>query len=202
MDDPHASFDENEMHNLALRTLAERVSLCIGPFIEEVSRPFEVPSTSTQPSRPDCDLCTWICRPGLFFTLVMMYPNQPSYVIDNQRNIVYTATLPAQLSSRCPEKTAFIGQFVLDKTPDGLQEPRLLIFDVACLGMPPRERYEKLRSMEQFLPKPLCCVQWAGERQCMSEDFLKSLPHDVAGVMWLGGGDEPFRVGGVEYALN
>jgi hypothetical protein len=193
------SFDQDAMHDLALRTLAEKVTPCIGPFIEEVSRQYEVPSVSVAPTKPDCDLCTWICEPGLFFTLVMMYPNQPSYIVDNLRNVVYTATLTAQLSSQCPEKTAFIGQFVLDKTPDGNREPHLLVFDVVCPGLSPTQRYEKLRSMEHFLPKPLCCVQWAGERQCMSKDFLKSLPHDVAGLVWLGSGDDVFSVGGVEF---
>ncbi len=190
---------DDDMHDLALRTLAERVSPCIGSFIEEVSRVYEVPEYSTPPSSPDCNLCTWICQPGIFFTLVMMFANQPSYIVDNLRNIVYTATLSAQLSSHCPEKTAFIGQFVLDRTPEGKREPHLLIFDVVCPGKTPLERYEKLRSMEQFLPKPLCCVQWAGERHCMSKDFLCSLPHEVAGVMWLGSGNDIFHVGGVDF---
>lgn len=193
---------EDDTHSLALRVLADRVSPCIGPFIEQVSCPFDLPKESRPPKTflPSQESpCTWICKDRLFFTLVMPFAGQPSYVVDNSRNVIYCASQAAQLSLSCPGKTAFLCQFVVDKLPDGKEEPRLLVFDMVCPGDPAKERYERLRSMEQFLPKPLCCVQWAGDRRCMTREFLASLPHEAVGVMWLGPAGEPLSVEGVEY---
>lgn len=192
---------EEDTHTLALRIIADRVSPCIGPFIEQAARPFELLPES-QPSGLSsseiCTPCTWVCKNRLFFTLVMQFTGQPSYVVDNSRNIVYAASSSAQLARECPEKTAFLCQFTMDRTPAGAVEPRLLVFDILCPGVPATQRYERLRAMEIFLPKPLCCVQWAGDRRCMTREFLASLPHEADGVMWLGPAEDPFRVSAVD----
>jgi hypothetical protein len=203
--------DFKNIHDYSLLILSDRISPCIGPFVERISRPFNLPTATVLPSDQSStatdpchsNLATWICETRLFFTLFTLSPGQRTYVVDNSRNVTYVASPLAQLAPQCPVNTAFIGQFTLDKVGDGKLEPRLLIFDVVseqdCQVTSPVQRYEKLRNMEHFLPKPLCCIQWIGERHCMSKEFLRSLPHDIAGVMWLGDGRDLFSVGGVEY---
>ena len=128
-------------------------------------------------------LSTWLCDGALFFTLIKTESTTLLYSHTNR--VLYYATPQAQLSGACPVHTAVLCQFTVDSLAEG-PTPRLLAFDVLRpRGTDPVERGEALRALAPHLPAPLCCVQWVGPRQYLTEQFVAGLPHRTAGGMVL-----------------
>lgn len=135
----------------------------------------------------DAAFGTWLARGAEWVTLgrygdstIVFLPSQDAF---------YYAGPTAMLSSACPDRTVFLGQFVVDD--DSTQ--RILMHDLvrlqgaSCADMPPRERYACLQQMGALLG-PACTLQWVGECKVLSDDLRSGkfkVPHAVRGVMAL-----------------
>lgn len=166
----------------ALHVLAGDVCLCVGPGDIGKCRPFSVP--------PTVEICpealsTWLCKDGHFFTLFKSSPTG-TLLFSHTNEVLYHASIDAQLSKDCPIGLCFLCQFTIDSTPDG-DISRLLAFDIILdPPLPPPARGAMLRGMQPHLPHPLCCVQWVGPRRYLSRDFIAGLPHKIGGLISLG----------------
>ena len=176
----------------ALSVLAAEVCVQINPCIPSVCRNLK---TTSQPP-DDSVLCTWLCKDPLFFTLFKTEPSSPTLLYSHANEVLYYASVLAQLSSSCPPATGFLCQFTHDSLPEGLT-PRLLVFDVLSPQiMPAAARGDFMRALSAHIPQPLCCVQWIGPRRYLSDEFIRGLPHPISGVLYLL--DDPGCVGCVD----
>ena len=139
-------------------------------------------------------LSTWLCDGAHFFTLFKPKGAGGSLVFSHTNEMLYHASIDAQLSMDCPEGLAFICQFTTDFLPEG-GVPRLLAFDILS-SQSPDARGGILREMQIHLPHPLCVVQWIGPRRYISPEFIAELPHKIKGVVALG--DTPLAAGAWE----
>ena len=171
-----------ESHTLsaALHVLAGDVCLRIGPGDLGKCKPLVIPPSSVNIG-PEA-LSTWRCEGGHFFTLFKPL-GAGTLLFSHTNEVLYHASMDAQLSQDCPAGLSFLCQYTTDATPEG-DVPRLLAFDVVS-PHPPAARGDMLRGMQTHLP-PLCCVQWIGFRKCLSNDFIAALPHKIRGVVALG----------------
>lgn len=125
----------------------------------------------------DSSLSTWLCDDALFFTLIKS--DSRTLVYSHTNKVLYYATPQAQLSPACPDNTALLCQFTVDKLPQE-STPRLLAFDILQpRGVDPAERGEALRALAVHMPAPLCCVQWVGPRRYLTQQFVAGLPHSA-----------------------
>lgn len=76
---------------------------------------------------------------------------------------------------------ALIGQFVVDNVNGGSKIGRLLVFDINIPGSA-QERYKRLQSLNHG---PNINMQWCGDQNALSRDFLKSLPHPSSSLLGL-----------------
>ena len=143
---------------------------------------------STVTDVPDESLCTWLCKDAHLFTLFKSGTDS-TLVYSHTNEMLYHASMHAQLAPICPKDMAFLCQFTFDSLPEG-RVPRLLVFDVLCPS-PAVHRGEILRSM-QCLPQPLCCVQWLGFSRYLSREFFAQLPHAISGILVLQ--NDPFQL--------
>ena len=164
----------------ALQILAGSVCLQIGrDMLTKCS------SLSVSPLPENIDekaLCTWQCADTHFFTLFRSETNG-TLLYSHTNEVLYHASMHAQLSAECPLEAAFLCQFTFDSLPEG-RVPRLLVFDVHCVATP-LQRGDVLRSLQHCLPQPLCCVQWIGYARYLSEAFVAALPHSICGILVL-----------------
>lgn len=168
----------------ALHILAGDVCLRISPADIATCRPLVVPP-STRPIYPET-LSTWLCDGAHFFTLFKSKGVDGTLLFSHTNEMLYYASVSAQLSPNCPQDIAFLCQFTTDSMPDG-DIPRLLAFDVLCpTPLSSSARGDLLRNMHTHLPCPLCIVQWIGPRRYISQDFIAGLPHKIKGVVALG----------------
>ena len=80
-------------------------------------------------------------------------------------------------------------------------KPGFLVFDLLCPGVLAMERYRRPAARDGKVPPNVSLLRAAGDRRCMTKEFLASLPHEAAGVMWLGPPEDPFKASGVEAAV-
>lgn len=165
----------------ALHVLAGDVCLRVGPGDLAKCKPFLISLHSN--ICPEV-LSTWLCEGGHFFTLFKSLGTAGTLLYSHTNEVLYHASMDAQLSQDCPAGLPFLCQFTTDTTPEGVV-PRLLAFDVVS-PHPPAVRGDMLRGMQVHLPAPLCCVQWIGFRKYLSNDFITGLPHRIRGVVALG----------------
>ena len=147
----------------------------------------QVADAPTKRKRDDDAFGTWMARGAEWVTLgrygdstVVYLPSQDAF---------YYAGPASMLSPACPDRTVFLGQFVVDDD----STPRILVHDlvrlqgVPCADMPPRERYACLQQMGGLLG-PACTLQWVGECRVLCEDLRSGkfkVPHAVRGVVAL-----------------
>ena len=167
----------------ALHILAGGVCLQIGKDTLANCSPLSLSLLPENAEIPQEALCTWHCADTHFFTLFKSEASG-TLLYSHTNEVLYHASLDAQLAPACPKDAAFLCQFTFDSLPEG-QVPRLLVFDVLTQGSP-MHRGEKLRSLQHCLPQPLCCVQWIGYAGCLSSQFVAALPHSICGVLTLG----------------
>lgn len=145
-------------------------------------------------------LSTWLCKDAHFFTLFRPTGAEGTLLFSHTNEVLYNASIEAQLSKDCPADLCFLCQFTTDSLPDGCCAPRLLAFDVITARMdqqpPPGTRGEILRVAQAHLPLPLCVAQWIGPRQYLSREFIAGLPHKIKGVFALG--DTPLVAAALE----
>lgn len=132
---------------------------------------------------------TWLAA-GAEWLTIGRYDDATLVYLPSQ-DAFYFASPAAMLSSRCPNRTVVLGQFVVEPG----ETPRVLVHDVVRLQgvdfvhMPPRERYACLQQLAPHLG-PACTLQWAGECAVLAAD-LKSgkfkVPHPVRSVIALTG---------------
>jgi hypothetical protein len=139
-------------------------------------------------------LSTWLCDGGHFFTLFRPSAEVGTLLFSHTNEVLYHASVDAQLSNDCPADLCFLCQFTTDSSPEGAV-PRLLAFDVV-VSQPPSVRGDMLRGLQGHLPQPLCCVQWIGPRQYISPQFVAGLPHRIRGLVALG--EDPLAAGVLE----
>lgn len=141
-------------------------------------------------SGSEASLFTWIPETSEFVYIIKVLGYTLLYV--PQRDTVYFANPAYNVSNHCSSDTVFMGQFVKDPGCP----PRLLVFDLLCeggesqAGVPAATRYAKLQNLQKHFNQPNCILQWCGNREALSEDFLRGLPHKVRGI--LGVGNDPF----------
>ena len=117
-------------------------------------------------------------------------------LFSHTNEILYHASMDAQLPPSCPVGLCFLCQFTTDSNPEG-NAPRLLAFDILPkLPLSPSARGDMLREMQPHLPHPLCCVQWVGPRRYLTRGFVAGLPHQIGGLVSLGG--DPLEPGAFE----
>ena len=137
-------------------------------------RPTSAPSLADPFFNLHCS--TWKPKGSFFFTLIKTHGDTVVYCHDN--DTAYVAAPCAKLASACPVGTALLAQWCLDKAPDGALTPRLLVFDLLDADPNPSVRGARLRVLGQFLPQPLCVVQWSGQAAALDK-FASTLPHEV-----------------------
>lgn len=166
----------------ALQILAGGVCLQIGKDTFSKCTPLSLLSMPENAEISEDALCTWLCADTHFFTLFKSETGS-TLLYSHTNEVLYHASLDAQLAPACPKDVAFLCQFTFDSLPEGLV-PRLLVFDV-LVQESPMQRGERLRSLQPCLPQPLCCVQWIGFFKCLSKEFFAALPHAIKGVVVL-----------------
>ena len=170
----------------ALSTLTAEICVQIAPSVALLCKPAAPKNCQKHSANPD--FCTWRCKDAHLFTLFKINPLL-TLVYSHTNDVLYYASLQAQLSAACPLHTGFLCQFTLDSLPEG-KVPRLLVFDVIPTSpMPAAARADFLRAVAPNLPQPLCCVQWIGSRAYLTKDFIRNLPHPIEGLYALA--DEP-----------
>ena len=152
------------------------------------------PQAKKQRPAVDHSFGTWLASNAEWLTIGKY--DESTLVYLPSRDAFYFASPASVLSPRCPNRTVFLGQFIVEADAT----PRVLIHDlVRCQGvsfvdMPPRERYACLQQMSQHLG-PACTLQWAGECRVLTAD-LKSgkfkVPHVVRSVIAMS--DTPGKV--------
>ena len=131
---------------------------------------------------------TWMPS-GAEWLTVGRYGDSTLVYIPSQ-DAFYYASPACALSAKCPDKTVFLGQFVLDhdSTPRILMHDLIRLQGVSCAEMPSRERYACLQQLGVHFVGALCALQWVGECKAL-EGELKSgkfkVPHHVKGIMAL-----------------
>eukprot|EP00960_Hanusia_phi_P020329 600002-Hanusia_phi.AAC.3 len=104
---------------------------------------------------------------------------------------VYLASEEAMLGHVLPPRTAVLGHFLEDDTPEGGKEPRVLVYDLALhkgedmRGTSPSYRYGLLRGMLSG-ERGLFTLQWVGRASSAVEKmgwFKRTLPHPVECVV-------------------
>ena len=171
-------MDKNDL-SAALHVLAG--DLCLRGGCADKCRPFIISPLfdSICPDAPS----TWLCC-SHFFTLFK--PKGGGTLLFSHTNeVLYHASIDAQLSKDCPTDLCFLCQFTIDSLPEG-DVPRLLVFDLSNITLPAQARGEMLWGLQGHLPLPLCCVQWIGPRQYLSPEFIAGLPHKIRGLVALG----------------
>ena len=188
MDQSHQTFQKHptdDTLSAALHVLTGDVCLQVGQEAMNKCRTLVIPSFPGTIC-PEA-LSTWLCDGAHFFTLFKPKGASASLVFSHTNEMLYHASIDAQLSINCPEGLAFLCQFTTDFLPEG-SVPRLLAFDILSSNSP-AARGDVLREMQIHLPQPLCIVQWIGPRLYISPEFIAELPHKIKGVLALG--DDP-----------
>lgn len=111
---------------------------------------------------------------------------------------LYYSSPEFALEPSCPEYVVFYGQYTEDKVSDKKKPdqgtktvPRVLVYDVKYTNEPkmhPWDRYNELRTRcEQYLPKPLCVMQWVGYYSSALEILANkaNYPHEIFAVFCL-----------------
>lgn len=176
----------------ALHIMAGDVCLHVGKDFIARCKPFVIPENSER-IEPGT-LSTWLCEGAHFFTLFRPSGAVGTLLFSHSNEVLYHASIDAQLSADCPAEVSFLCQFTTDSSPEG-GIPRLLVFDVLS-NQPQSSRGDMLRSMQGHLPQPLATVQWIGPRQYLSRDFVAGLPHRIRGLIALG--SDPLVAGALE----
>ena len=130
---------------------------------------------------------TWMAKAAEWVTMgkyggatIVYLPSQDAF---------YYAAPSSMLNPLCPDRTVFLGQFVIDHD----STPRILVYDlvrlrgVSCQSMPPRERYACLQELSGMLGS-MCTLQWVGECKALSDELKAGkfkVPHEVRGVISL-----------------
>ncbi len=177
----------------ALHVLAGDVCLQVSADCFSRCRPFVVQRDSgaaNQQVDPEA-MSTWLCEGAHFFTLFKLSGSSGTLLFSHTNEVLYHASMDAQLSSNCPPDVAFLCQFTTDSLPEG-PVPRLLVFDMLA-SQPLGLRGDMLRALQGHLPQPLCFVQWIGPRQYISADFILKLPHRIKGLFAIG--EDPLVAG-------
>jgi len=173
----------------ALSVVAAEVYLRLDEDTFKACRPAEL---KPKPKRiPEGGYSTWRPKGSFFFTLVKA--GRDTVVYCHANNTAYHAAPAARLACDCPDQSAFLCQWCVDKDPKtGSHLPRLLVFDVLDSGGA-AARGERLRSLSRCLPQPLCVVQWAGDPKVLEEFIKGGLPHPVECIVGLSD-DDPLRL--------
>lgn len=143
-----------------------------------------------RPSPPPAFLFgTWLAH-GAEIITIGKYQGGATLIYIPSQDTFYFASPSAVLSPECPANTIFVGQFVVDNDAT----PRILVFDVAkvqnvaCAGMPARDRYACLQQRLAHHLGPLCTLQWVGDCRALANDMASgrfTVPHAVRGVVAL-----------------
>jgi hypothetical protein len=175
-------MDSADTLSEALHILAGDVCLHVGKDCIARCRPYSVPESCERIE--SATLSTWLCEGAHFFTLFRPSAVFGTLLFSHTNEILYHASMDAQLSADCPADVCFLCQFTTDSTLEG-GVPRLLVFDVLS-NQSQSVRGDMLRSLQGHLPQPLATVQWIGPRQYLSREFIAGLPHRIRGLIALG----------------
>ena len=143
------------------------------------------PQSKKQRPHVDRSFGTWLASNAEWLT-IGKYDESTLVYIPSQDSF-YFASPASTLSPRCPNRTVFLGQFIVeaDSTPRVLVHDLVRFQGVSFNDMPPRERYACLQQLAPHLG-PACTLQWAGECTVLIAD-LKSgkfkVPHKVRSVI-------------------
>ena len=185
-------MDPTDTLSEALHVLAGDVCLHVSKDCIAMCRPFSVPGSGEKIE--SSFLSTWLCEGAHFFTLFRPSAVFGTLLFSHTNEVLYHASMDAQLSAGCPADVCFLCQFTTDCAPEG-SVPRLLVFDV-LFNQPQSVRGDTLRSLQKHLPQPLATVQWIGPRQYLSREFIAGLPHKIRGLIALG--SDPLMAGTLE----
>ena len=131
----------------ALHILAGDVCLRVSPDYIARCRAFK---TQDQGRIDSTALSTWLCDGGHFFTLFRPSAEVGTLLFSHTNEVLYHASVDAQLSNDCPADLCFLCQFTTDSSPEGAV-PRLLAFDVV-VSQPPSARGDMLRGSKAICP--------------------------------------------------
>lgn len=116
---------------------------------------------------------SWKPKDSIMFTLIKTKTDTLAYC--HLDDTLYCTPPMLKIDSRCPEQTAFIGNFIIED-----DSPRFLVFDIIDYHLSAAiRRYQRLRELAVFLPLPICVLQWVGDLSYISNDFIARLPHPV-----------------------
>ena len=145
------------------------------------------PCVSSTNKKAPSSFGTWMAKAAEWVT-IGKYASSTIIYLPSQ-DAFYYASPSSMLSPQCPDKTVFLGQFVIDHD----STPRILVHDlvrlrgVSCHDMPPRERYACLQELGGLLGG-MCTLQWVGECKALTEELKTGkfkVPHEVRGVISL-----------------
>jgi len=122
-------------------------------------------------------LWTWVPEDASWVYLIKVMGYTLVYVPDSDD--VFFVNPAYSLKNSCPSNTIFLAQCSRDPNC----ATRLLVVDVMCdggrdmKGVDPAARYGRLQDLQKYFVEPNCVVQWCGERDALTEEFLAGLPH-------------------------
>lgn len=182
------------MLDCALYHMTSNIFVCTIPDLLRMTQELAVRPIGDRSDKP---VYTWKCAKTHFFSLIQY--KEETYAYCHTNDMMYTSSIMAKLCPSCPDKTVFFGQFTFDNI-NGKEEPRFLVFDMVTFksdaelraakkrrfpASPPEERMATLRAASQYIPHPLCCVQWVGLRKYLTAAFIRKLPHEAESILML-----------------
>lgn len=125
---------------------------------------------------------TWVPESSEFIYAIKILGHTLMYL--PKKDTVYFANPNYLLKNTCPSNTVFITQLVQDPECD----PRLLVFDLLCDQgksmdqVSPADRYARLQELQEHFSAGYY-LQWCGQKEVLTEDFLESLPHCTRAIL-------------------
>ena len=168
------------MNETILSVVCQGPCLWLGDHLDFCRRPVILENPSFSP------LWTWRPENAEWIYLIKVMGFTLAYVPSS--DTVYFVNPAFSLKNSCPANTVIVCQC----TRDPNSAPRLLAVDLLCVGgkstsdLEPPERYAKLQGLAQHFVEPNCSVQWCGDRNALTEDFLKTLPHKTIARVGIG----------------
>jgi hypothetical protein len=163
---------------MTLNGIVQSPCLWLGDHLEYCKPPTHVEEAS--------DLWSWIPENSEWVYLIKITGFTLAYLPST--DTVYFTHSAFQLKSSCPSMSIFMCQSFSDFDCP----PRLFVMDLLCdkgvstKDVQPVERYRRLQELQQHFAEPNVVLQWCGDHDAISKEFLSTLPHNTIARVGLG----------------
>lgn len=158
----------------ALTVVCQSPCLWIGDHLEHCKPP-------TVNEDGACELWTWMPEGAEWVYLIKIVGFTLAYL--PATDTVYFVNPAYALKNTCPVNVVMACQCIRD--PECA--PRLLVVDlISAPTLPPSARYAKLQELQEHFRDPVISLQWCGEKDAITAEFLAGLPHKTSAQLGLG----------------